>query len=765
MFETVDPVVSAIAIRCAAHIMKYPRMKLPVILMKRTGHGNWSGCDTDSFAATRLMRNRKFAPATAPTDTQTISRMRLLPSQCSKRFAPRPALEDYNIGSMRLRVLSSLFFFIICTVGALSSQEPSKLTQASDPSTTAVPAHTTSITQPSNATASETNGNGDSGNCSTRSLRLKSMPCSMQPPIDPGPPIDTNGPLPTPIPTASEIKQAETLYQNALRLESDHQFDDAVLALNEAITLNPANMGYVAAQEYMKQESVSAHIHAGDNEMFQGRKVMAAAQYRTALMMSPQDPTALQRLKSVYEKNMKENDYEFQETELGEETELQPKPGKQEVHYRGDARGLFDQIGRQFQIAVRFDNILSKNIVFDMEAQDFATVMRVANKLTHTFFVVDDVKEIRIGDNSEDTRRRLEHNSLRTFYLPTHEDKEVAELETLMKTTFDLRFIKSNAVEQTLTVRAPRHTLDAIGRILESLSAGPPDVIFEFEVLEVNSSMMRNIGINLPLQYSVFNVATEANKLLQSAQGSSLLQQLQASGANANLLAGAAALLAASSGSPLSQPFATIGGGITLTGIGIPALSANFQFNRSDFKSLTRLTVHTEQGSAANFRVGDRYPVLTQSFGSALPVRGAATSSQGSFLQVPGFQYEDLGITFKVTPSVDVNNLVTMNMELSIKALAGVSFNGVPEITNREFKSVVSLKNGAPAVVMGYMTHDEQNSMSGLPLLSKIPLLGAAVSSRGKQDKTTNLLIVIIPHVVRAGRLNDKQAEIYLDGN
>ena len=590
------------------------------------------------------------------------------------------------------------------------------------------------------------------------------MPCSVQPPVDPGPPIDTGGIAPTATPTASEIKQAEAQYQNALRLESDHQFDDAVLALNEAIALDPANMGYVAAQEYMKQELVSAHIRSGDDEMLRGRMVMAAAQYRTALMASPQDPTALQRLKSVYEKNMKANDVEFNEAELGEETELQPKPGKQEVHYRGDARGLFDQIGRQFLISVKFDNILSKNIVFDLEAQDFETVMRVANKLTHTFYVVDDVKEIRIGDNSEDTRRRMEHNSLRTFYLPTHEDKEVLELETLMKTTFDLRFIKSNAVEQTLTVRAPRRTLEAIGRILESLSAGPPDVIFEFEVLEVNSSMMRNLGINLPLQYSVFNVATEANKLLQSAQGNSLLQQLQNSGATASLLAGAAALLASSSGSPLSKPFATIGGGITLTGIGIPTLSANFQFSRSDFKSLTRLTVHTEQGSAASFRVGDRFPVLTQSFG-VNQAQGQTSAAQRGFLQVPGFQYEDLGITFKVTPSVDVNNLVTMNMELVIKALAGVSFNGVPEISNREFKSVVSLKNGAPAVVMGYMTHDEQNAMSGLPLLSKIPLLGAAASSRSKQDKMTNLLIVIIPHVVRAGRLNDKQAEIYLDGN
>jgi len=647
---------------------------------------------------------------------------------------------------------------------ALLAQETAKPAQSNEPST-AAPAQPPSKSQPNLAPSSEASGSGDAGNCVARSLRLKSMPCSVQPPVDPGPPIDTSGTLPTATPTTSEIKQAETLYQNALRLESDHQFDDAVLALNEAITLDPTNMEYLAAQEYMKQELVSAHIRAGDDEMLKGRMVMAAAQYRTALIASPQDPTALQRLKSVYEKNMKANDVEFQETELGEETELQPKPGKQEVHYRGDARGLFDQIGRQFQISVRFDNILTKNIVFDMEAQDFATVMRVANKLTHTFFVVDDVKEIRIGDNSEDTRRRMEHNSLRTFYLPTHEDKEVAELETLMKTTFDLRFIKSNAVEQTLTVRAPRHTLDAIGRILESLSAGPPDVIFEFEVLEVNSSMMRNIGIHLPLQYSVFNVATEANKLLQSAQGSSLLQQLQASGANASLLAGAAALLAASSGSPLAQPFATIGGGITLTGIGIPAISANFQFNRSDFKSLTRLTVHTEQGSAASFRVGDRFPVLTQSFGAANPVPGRTATQQGGFLQVPGFQYEDLGITFKVTPSVDVNNLVTMNLELTIKALAGVSFNGVPEISNREFKSVVSLKNGAPAVVMGYMTHEEQNAMSGLPLLSKIPLLGAAASTRSKQDKTTNLLIVIIPHVVRAGRLNDKQAEIYLDGN
>jgi len=157
---------------------------------------------------------------------------------------------DYNKGSMRFRLPLSLTCLVLVTCMSMPAQETTKPTQAPEPST-ATPSIAPSTPQPNNAPPAEANGSGDSGNCTTRSLRLKSMPCSVQPPVDPGPPIDTNGALPTAAPSASEIKQAEALYQNALRLESDHQFDDAVLALNEAITLDPANMGYVAAQEYM----------------------------------------------------------------------------------------------------------------------------------------------------------------------------------------------------------------------------------------------------------------------------------------------------------------------------------------------------------------------------------------------------------------------------------------------------------------------------------------------------------------------------------
>ena len=50
-------------------------------------------------------------------------------------------------------------------------------------------------------------------------------------------------------------------------------------------------------------------------------------------------------------------------------------------------------------------------------------------------------------------------------------------------------------------------------------------------------------------------------------------------------------------GSPLLQPFATFGGGITRTGVTLPAATANFGFNRSQVQSLQKMVLRAQQAS------------------------------------------------------------------------------------------------------------------------------------------------------------------------
>ena len=94
-----------------------------------------------------------------------------------------------------------------------------------------------------------------------------------------------------------------------------------------------------------------------------------------------------------------------------------------------------------------------------------------------------------------------------------------------------------------------------------------------------------------------------------------------------------------------------------------------------------------------------------------------------------------------------------MQLEILFRALGGTSLNGVPVISNREYKGGIALKEGEPAVVAGMVTKTEQKSLSGLPGFSKIPGLRSLAAENSKQEEDDELLIVITPHVVRAAEV------------
>jgi type II secretory pathway component GspD/PulD (secretin) len=165
----------------------------------------------------------------------------------------------------------------------------------------------------------------------------------------------------------------------------------------------------------------------------------------------------------------------------------------------------------------------------------------------------------------------------------------------------------------------------------------------------------------------------------------------------------------------------------------------------------------------ATFKLGSRYPIINASFA---PVFNNAAIAQvignNSFTApFPSFNYEDLGLTVKVKPSVHGTSDVTMQLEILLRTLGGASLNGVPVISNREYKAGIALREGEPAVVAGMMTKAEQKSLNGLPGFSKVPGLKTLAAESSKQEEDDELLIVITPYIVR-GPEHQETPEIWL---
>jgi type II secretory pathway component GspD/PulD (secretin) len=91
---------------------------------------------------------------------------------------------------------------------------------------------------------------------------------------------------------------------------------------------------------------------------------------------------------------------------------------------------------------------------------------------------------------------------------------------------------------------------------------------------------------------------------------------------------------------------------------------------------------------------------------------------------------------------------LTLNLEMQIRSLGTATLNGVPVISNREYKGAISVKNGEPAVVAGEMSRTETRSLNGIPGLGEVPGLNRVTATNATETDDSELLILITPHVV-----------------
>jgi hypothetical protein len=160
--------------------------------------------------------------------------------------------------------------------------------------------------------------------------------------------------------------------------------------------------------------------------------------------------------------------------------------------------------------------------------------------------------------------------------------------------------------------------------------------------------------------------------------------------------------------------------------------------NDGEAEILSRPSVLVLDGRQARVKVGDKFPYVettTTTFGETL---------------VSDTKYIDVGIVLNLRPRAsDDNSEVTMQVETQVSSSAGSSGGGIgPQVKNREVQTLVRVANDTPFIIAGLISQSNSNSSSGIPGLSKIPLLGKLFQRSSRSRQNTEVMVVIIPHVV-----------------
>jgi Flp pilus assembly secretin CpaC len=573
-------------------------------------------------------------------------------------------------------------------------------------------------------------------------------------------------------PEPRKIKKSKAIYSEALRSIEKGDIEKGRELIDAALKFDPENPQALTARELLHQSDIQQHLTNGSRELQDDHPLEAVADFRKALTLDPTSSAAQEGLRAALAQDVRVSTSQpkIRYRDAGD-IQLTPSDAAHDFHYRGDTRGLLEQVWSAYGVKPLIDtSVTSKPVRFDIDATDFATATNIVSQMTKTFYVPLSTNQALVFANTPENRRNFERLALRTFYVSEASSaQEINELVTMLRSIFNFRYVTPAASSNQVTVRAPLDMLEAATHVLDDLYAGKPQVMLELNVYQVEQTLARDLGLGLPTQFSLFNVATEARNLLNSPTNQQLINQLISSGAinqanSSSIAALLAGLAAGGQSSILNQPIATFGGGITQSGTIIPGVTGHVSLSKSSFKALDHVYLRASQSDAATFRDGTRFPILNASFA---PIFNTAAVSQvlqnQSFVApFPSFTYEDLGLSFKATPTIHGVTDVTLKLEFQMRGLGAQQLNGVPVITNREYNGIITVPEGETAVLAGMVTRQEQLSLQGIPGLAQLPGLRQATTLNDANMDDAEILVTITPHLVRDSMHNPEAGTAFV---
>jgi len=223
-------------------------------------------------------------------------------------------------------------------------------------------------------------------------------------------------------------------------------------------------------------------------------------------------------------------------------------------------------------------------------------------------------------------------------------------------------------------------------KLLQDLLRPRAQVSIEVEIMTTDVSSTLNYGLSLPTSYALTTFFTPANLINYVPSGFS--------------------------------SFVTFGGGSTLVGIGITSAELFATVTNSKSNSIFKGQVVAVDGLPASLHVGEKYPITTTAY-----IGSGSTGGGTVYTPPPTITFEDLGLVIKITAHVNGSSQVSLDLDAAFKQLGASSANGIPVVENTQYQSKVDVAEGQWAVLGGLMTKQEANAITGLPLISRIPLL------------------------------------------
>jgi general secretion pathway protein D len=274
-----------------------------------------------------------------------------------------------------------------------------------------------------------------------------------------------------------------------------------------------------------------------------------------------------------------------------------------------------------------------------------------------------------------------------------------------------------NPFDNTLLVQSTPEEWEQISRLLLQLDVPPRQILVEAKIFEVSLTGALQYGVQSYLQ----NLGTTVPGGF-TAPG-------QAGGFLGNL-------------NPVSG-ILTLSGGLLVGHSRELLTQLTAMETTGKVKTINEPSLIATDSIPAVMNVGSTVPTLSSTVASGV-------QSGGNTLFANNISNVSTGTTLVVNARVNSSGVITMLINQQVSAPTTTASDSIasPSFSNRSFQTQITVQDGDTFAIGGFITETLNEQSSGIPFLSRIPILGAAFGGKSKNTSRDELIVFFTPHVI-----------------
>jgi len=507
----------------------------------------------------------------------------------------------------------------------------------------------------------------------------------------------------------------------------ERNLPQAIEAFKRALSLEPPNQEHQSAlAQALRYKEAQDRLIVGQKMLKGGRLDDAAEAFERALELDPDLKAAQDGLVQLAEKQ--------KSVALPLTGSRQPITLK---FQNARTKEVFEVLARAGGINILFDKDMKDDpitiFVKDATFEDALNLILTTQGLFMRRLAYDTIIVIPRTKQKLDQYQDL---MIRTFYLSNAKAKDVVNL---LRTMLETKRIFVNEDVNAIVMRDTADKVKLAERIILANDRKQGEVVFEIEVLEVDKTLSDKFGVNIAKQAGAAVGPASDTPTFPAASSTTLFTYRQLTSLN-----------------PTSYLF-TLPTSILL----------DFLRSESNTKTLANPRVRVVNNKQAKINIGDKVPILLSSSSTIPGVTPGTIPTQSTITSI---EFKDTGVKLTVEPVIHLNQDVTLKLQLEVTRLGDlVTLQANPLIQQFRFgtrtaETSLSLKDGESVVLAGLIQPEDQTTVTKVRGLGDIPVLGEMFKSTTRDVVTTDVILTITPHIVRAMELPSMDDQAFWSG-